>query len=328
MPTHSAPRLPKWPFIVGDAALLGVAWFIVSLSGSLTPTVIIAAVACAGLGSLLLAFPFVVEYARRQEEAIDERQRSLEGLSRMISDSAEQISIAANGIQELAGAFQKHLKLTSELTDKLSSISNARPRKAEVETPSTKDVSPGPAPIPKVVEPVEVPAPPKASGESAHELALENPSPAPALETKPEPAPRKRSARKLKAADAGSEKSSEGGVARPEPAAGNGSTGANPEEASEPPAVQPATDGGTRLNVTAYIGIGNRLFIRGEGAGLSWDHGVPLQFVSIGKWRWEAAKPEGPVRFKLYKNDDQECAELGTQTLTPGTEQEIKATFQ
>jgi hypothetical protein len=88
-----------------------------------------------------------------------------------------------------------------------------------------------------------------------------------------------------------------------------------------------SSDGATRLIATAYIGIGNRLFIRGEGPGLSWEKGVPLQFVSIGKWRWETAETAAPVRFKLYKNDDVECPGLGTVVLDPGYQQEVIAKF-
>jgi hypothetical protein len=87
------------------------------------------------------------------------------------------------------------------------------------------------------------------------------------------------------------------------------------------------SDGATRLMVTAYIGIGNRLFIRGEGPGLSWDKGVPLQFVSIGKWRWETNDASSPVKFKLFKNDDLECSALGAQSLEPGHQQELTAAF-
>ncbi len=88
-----------------------------------------------------------------------------------------------------------------------------------------------------------------------------------------------------------------------------------------------SSDGATRLLVTAYIGIGNRLFIRGEGPGLSWEKGVPLQFVSIGKWRWETSDAAAPVKFKLYKNDETECTALGAQLLDPGQQQEVSATF-
>ena len=88
-----------------------------------------------------------------------------------------------------------------------------------------------------------------------------------------------------------------------------------------------SSDGATRLIATSYIGIGNRLFIRGEGPGLSWEKGIPLQFVSIGKWRWETPDASGPVHFKLYKNDEVECPGLGTLELEPGHQQEVIAKF-
>jgi hypothetical protein len=86
-------------------------------------------------------------------------------------------------------------------------------------------------------------------------------------------------------------------------------------------------DGYTRLIATAYIGIGNKLFIRGDGPGLRRDKGVPLQFISIGKWRWESAELLFPVKAKLYKNDQLECTALGEVTLEPGHHHEVNATF-
>jgi hypothetical protein len=88
-----------------------------------------------------------------------------------------------------------------------------------------------------------------------------------------------------------------------------------------------SSDGATRLIVTAYIGIGNRLFIRGNGPGLSWDKGVPLQFVSIGKWRWETNDASAPIQFKLLKNDELEPAGLGSLTIEPGHQHEVTANF-
>ena len=81
-------------------------------------------------------------------------------------------------------------------------------------------------------------------------------------------------------------------------------------------------DGATRLLATAYIGIGNKLFIRGDGPGLSWDKGVPMQFVSIGKWGWATHDAAGPVACKLYKNDET-AALSGEIFLEPGKHVEI-----
>ena len=97
-----------------------------------------------------------------------------------------------------------------------------------------------------------------------------------------------------------------------------------PEE--NKPAANRSADGRTRLTVTSYIGIGNKLHLRGEGPGLSWNKGVPLQFVSIGRWRWETDKATEPVVCRIYKNDKLE-APGGPLTLLPGTEQEVSASF-
>lgn len=104
------------------------------------------------------------------------------------------------------------------------------------------------------------------------------------------------------------------------------------EPASEPVAsaaeVESSTssDGATRLLATAYIGIGNKLFIRGDGPGLSWDHGVPMQFVSIGKWGWSTHDAAGPIRCKLYKNDET-AALTGEIVLEAGRHTEVTALF-
>lgn len=103
--------------------------------------------------------------------------------------------------------------------------------------------------------------------------------------------------------------------------------GATAVAAEEAPVATASSDGLTRLLVTAYIGIGNKLFIRGEGPGLSWEKGVPLQFVSIGKWRWETADAQAPVTAKLYKNDETECTSLGDLSIDPGQQREVTATF-
>jgi hypothetical protein len=79
--------------------------------------------------------------------------------------------------------------------------------------------------------------------------------------------------------------------------------------------------------VTAYIGIGNRLFARGNGPGLDPDKGTPLQFVSIGRWRWETTDAAGPVSLRLLKNDEVEATGLGTINLEPGKQREVTASF-
>lgn len=87
-----------------------------------------------------------------------------------------------------------------------------------------------------------------------------------------------------------------------------------------------SSDGSTRLLATAYIGIGNKLFVRGDGPGLSWDAGVPMQFVSIGKWGWSTQEATGPVSIRLYKNDETPALS-GEIVLEPGKHTEVTALF-
>jgi hypothetical protein len=51
------------------------------------------------------------------------------------------------------------------------------------------------------------------------------------------------------------------------------------------------------------IGFGNHLFIRGEGPGMSWDHGVAMDCVGTGLWTTTVKNAVAPVVFKLLVND-------------------------
>jgi hypothetical protein len=167
-----------------------------------------------------------------------------------------------------------------------------------------------PAPVVTEPEPVVVSSP---APEPQPEPAAP-PPPEPAAEIEEEKPARKRAPKKSEPEDN-------------DPGLGLEIDDTPPPQAAEIAEHVLTSDGATRLIVTAYIGIGNRLFIRGEGPGLSWEKGVPLQFVSIGKWRWETPDATVPVNFKLYKNDTVECTALGTQTIDPAHQQDVMASF-
>src|SRR6185312_11593691 len=113
------PKLPKSPFLIADAALLAAAWMISDQARHpLAGDALLAVVACVGGAGILGAIPFLTDYARKQDEALDERQRGLEALSRTVATAAEQISIAAHGIQEIAELAQKNLSAAEALTRK------------------------------------------------------------------------------------------------------------------------------------------------------------------------------------------------------------------
>ena len=424
------PRLPKWIFLFGAMVLVVAAWLIYSSSAHTSTIVALVVSACALSAAWLAVIPFMADYAHRQDEALDNRQRSLQALSVTVASVSEQVSIAATGLQGIAEAaqdnFSKSERLSRQIEEKIAQLDTrlAGARKddgevaarleatakkmAELEAnlasatkadgeaaakldsvakriakaaaefdaavskaaEAAKAVPAAPAvvaaatplipEIPPVIAsrmveikpavlksapPFEVPAAPHAP--AAAPAAEEKPVAAPVAESAPateaapvpstEPAaaaavspeapklPRKRSPRKAAPAPspAPTPEAAAPDLVLESPSPAESALFPAPEVSE--PAV--SADGATRLVVTAYIGIGNRLFIRGDGPGLSWEKGTPLSFVSIGKWRWETNDATAPVRFKLYKNDETECAGLGERTVAPGAQQELTASF-
>ncbi|MGC3958460.1 MAG: hypothetical protein QM813_11125 [Verrucomicrobiota bacterium] len=54
------------------------------------------------------------------------------------------------------------------------------------------------------------------------------------------------------------------------------------------------------------VGYGNNLFVRGQGGGLSWDRGLPLQNVDFKTWRLIVSAKD-KVQFKFLLNDAVWC---------------------
>lgn len=94
------PRMQKWIFWVGDVILITAAWFI--HDGADHPNggvALILTVLCIVAAVFVAVIPSIVEYARRQDEALDNRQRSLQALAVTVAAASEQVSIAATGLR-------------------------------------------------------------------------------------------------------------------------------------------------------------------------------------------------------------------------------------
>lgn len=465
---ESSPKISKWFFLLSDALLIAVAAFIAANSERpLSPTAILSIVACVSIGAIVTAAALIADYVRKQEESLDDRQRALESLSRTVATSAEQISIAAAGLNEIGEHVAKSLKHAEHLPHKLQErindftrqineaavndnealqqeINSLRASEAEkleaagdriaktaaeltrLETVAAKHAAaanealarlpeaftkarteaeaalhvaqnsavhaleqkfaahirileaklvaldaaaaripdkvvvttvaapvaaahPAPVPPPPAVPaaadepPATTPPPadetPAAAGATVSEAAAgteatatppeESSAPVEHKPRKPR-APRRSKIEELSLPMPGDAPADSPAPAEPPaesavPAATDDFMQLAPDETA--PSRSVSADGATRLLVTAYIGIGNRLFIRGDAPGLSPDKGIPLQFVSIGKWRWETTEATGTVRVRLYKNDETECASLGELTLDSGQQTEVTATF-
>ena len=483
------PKFPKLPLLLLDGVLLLTAGLIYHQAAKpLGAEPLTFIFACVAAGAVLAAIPFIADYAREDKEALADRQRGLEALASTTATAAEQISIAAAGLHEIAALAQKNVQVAehlpqkledkiSDFTLRLSKAANAGNEalqqqldtlratetgklestaaqlatttaalvtleaavqqdlaliesftakaaavgnealqaeinalraaetekleaaadrlaattatlvtleaavqqnlvrfeimiaKAAAETLAKVTSNAPPVPVPVSTDdpiPGELPA-----AALVLEPASTEASPAQLTETPAEPTvPPKRKRSKPAPAEAPPVTSAATDEAPPVPSPAEtspflplehtsgtlhelglsddtplSSTGgyatqlSNPPmpftlpppaeipESSAPAEIALSSDGLTRLTATAYIGIGNRLFARGSGPGLSWEKGVPLQFVSIGKWRWETADASGAVSLKLYKNDLQECAALGTLILEPGHQHEVTANF-
>jgi hypothetical protein len=74
------------------------------------------------------------------------------------------------------------------------------------------------------------------------------------------------------------------------------------------PAKTPIVTAAAPITIEAKIdvGFGNNLFVRGQGEGLSWERGIPLENVDSKTWRLTVpAKTQ--LQFKLLINDAVWC---------------------
>lgn len=60
----------------------------------------------------------------------------------------------------------------------------------------------------------------------------------------------------------------------------------------------------TSIIARVDVGFGNSLYLRGQGAGLSWDQGVQLDNVSPYEWTFSSTQAKGEVTFKFLINDE------------------------
>lgn len=81
----------------------------------------------------------------------------------------------------------------------------------------------------------------------------------------------------------------------------------------------------TTIEAKIDVGFGNNLFLRGQGAGLSWDRGIPLTCVDGKTWQW-SAKADDKLTFKLLINDTV-WAKGGDLVATPGQKVEVAPAF-
>jgi hypothetical protein len=103
------------------------------------------------------------------------------------------------------------------------------------------------------------------------------------------------------------------------------STAPPPVKEEETP-TKKAPGGMTTVIAKVMIGIGNKPYVRGEGPGLSWQEGVPMNFLEIGKWAWSPSRKNALVTIQIYRNDE-DPDNTGKHEIKPGEKFELTPDF-
>ena len=103
------------------------------------------------------------------------------------------------------------------------------------------------------------------------------------------------------------------------------STAPPPVKEEEAP-TRKAPGGMTTVIAKVMIGIGNKPYVRGEGPGLSWEEGVPMNFLEIGKWAWSPSRKNASVTIQIYRNDE-DPDNTGKHEIKPGEKFELTPDF-
>lgn len=82
----------------------------------------------------------------------------------------------------------------------------------------------------------------------------------------------------------------------------------------------------TTIVAAVDVGFGNALTLRGEGPGLSWDVGVPLECVADDRWSITLPETSLPIVCKFLRNDADWC-EGEDYTVLPGSSVVLSPTF-
>lgn len=343
--------LSKWPFILGDVLLVATALAIAILGHwQLSNWQVAACVASVALGAALFVLPYVVEFKVRVREEAEDRGADLRVLQRHLVNTQDQLEAVSERIEGIEGSLTHLAALQAQVADWPVQISETPESKAasdsEPELKARKTREPrqrrkseprlfnraieqkrdhASAAVSRIIEAKNKKQP---EGEVQAVLAGEEP-PARAEAKAGPPAEEPESELEVKSDSqsktAPAEKTSEESDGEP-PASETEDMFAE----AVPPQVAKRTrtkKSDTAVIASVFIGIGNKPFIRGSGANLSWESGVAMEFEEIGKWRWIApAELEAPVEIQLYRNDEDPDS-TGQYTLEPGQRLDLSPVF-
>ena len=121
MRDHIVPKLPKWPFLIGDALLLGLAGYLCYQSKTpLDHFELFIVVGCVAVGAMLGVLPFLSEHRAvvkiSQAENLSSAMTQIQNLEQV----ATQISSATNHWQTAQDAADKTTQAAKEISDSMA----------------------------------------------------------------------------------------------------------------------------------------------------------------------------------------------------------------
>jgi molecular chaperone GrpE (heat shock protein) len=116
----TVPKLPKWPFFLGDALLLGAAYFIYAQSRlPMNQWELGLAVLCLGGGALFSIIPFLREYQAAMRVAEAGALTSVVGQIQKAEEIAAQISAATGRWQDVQDGANKTATAASDIAERM-----------------------------------------------------------------------------------------------------------------------------------------------------------------------------------------------------------------
>jgi molecular chaperone GrpE (heat shock protein) len=121
MSDWTEPKLPKWPFYLGDGLLLGTAYFICGRSNlPLGHWATALAVLCVGAGALVCVAPFLLEYRAQVKLAEARGLTTFAAQMQNLESIAGQISGATGRWQEAQDQAEKTAASAREITERMT----------------------------------------------------------------------------------------------------------------------------------------------------------------------------------------------------------------
>jgi hypothetical protein len=73
---------------------------------------------------------------------------------------------------------------------------------------------------------------------------------------------------------------------------------------AQSPTYKTGKNTSAKVTIKYDVGFGNNLYIRGQGADLSWSKGIALKNTRANEWEWETTSTFTKCEFKILINDE------------------------